>query len=209
LRQSPDVQSAAAFLLAQFKAALGDRPSLAKADLEQDATLGGLLELFRYADRNADNLLSLKELEDYLRLIDLGMRAQVWITVRDCDRNPFHYLDSDGDGRLSFQERSLATDLLPAGVKELDGLPRQFQLLFGNPPVRSLGGVPIPATPRRSLNKVADTSAAPPWFRAMDRNGDGVISPLEFLGPPEVFRKLDLNGDCMITPDEAVRATSR
>jgi hypothetical protein len=43
----------------------------------------------------------------------------------------------------------------------------------------------------------------------MDRNGDGVISPWEFVGPPEVFRKLDSNGDGVISPDEAARAGGR
>jgi hypothetical protein len=43
----------------------------------------------------------------------------------------------------------------------------------------------------------------------MDRNGDGVITPGEFVGPPEVFRKLDLNGDGVITAEEAARAGSR
>jgi hypothetical protein len=43
----------------------------------------------------------------------------------------------------------------------------------------------------------------------MDRNGDGVISPREFVGPPEVFRKLDTDGDGVITPEEAARAGSR
>jgi hypothetical protein len=43
----------------------------------------------------------------------------------------------------------------------------------------------------------------------MDRNGDGVISPREFLGPPEVFRELDTNGDGVISPQEAARAARR
>jgi hypothetical protein len=43
----------------------------------------------------------------------------------------------------------------------------------------------------------------------MDRNGDGVISPREFLGPPELFRKLDADGDGAISPAEAARAISR
>ena len=43
----------------------------------------------------------------------------------------------------------------------------------------------------------------------MDRNGDGVLSPREFLGPPEVFRKLDADGDGVISPAEASRAPRR
>ena len=73
----------------------------------------------------------------------------------------------------------------------------------------SWGGVPVPAVANRPRPTGAEASRAPAWFRAMDRNGDGVISPREFLGPPEVFRKLDLNGDGVISPEEAVRAGGR
>jgi Ca2+-binding EF-hand superfamily protein len=205
----PDARSAREFLVAQFKAALGDRPALGKADLEQDPGLSGLLELFRYADRNGDDRLTLAELEDYLRLVELGMRAQVWVRVTDRGRNPFHFLDSDGDGRLSYRELTRAANLMHPDAAEVIGLPLQFHLSFGGPPVKSWGGVPIPAAAKRPRPTVADASLAPPWFRAMDRNGDGVISPWEFIGPPEVFRKLDLNGDGVITPDEAARAGSR
>jgi Ca2+-binding EF-hand superfamily protein len=208
-RAVPDAGSAGEFLIAQFTAALGDRPALGKADLEQDPGLSGLLELFRYADRNGDGRLTLAELEGYLRLVAVGVRGQVWVEVEDRGRNPFHFLDSDGDGRLSYLELTRAAELLrPDGAGGTD-LPLHVHLVFGGPPVRAWGGVPIPATARRPAPGVAGTPSAPRWFRAMDRNGDGVISPREFVGPPEVFRKLDLNGDGVITPDEAARAGSR
>ena len=47
---------------------------------------------------------------------------------------------------------------------------------------------------------------APAWFRAMDRNGDGVVSSGEFLGPPEVFRALDRDDDGVISAAEAAGA---
>jgi hypothetical protein len=40
----------------------------------------------------------------------------------------------------------------------------------------------------------------------MDRNGDGFVSRLEFLGTPELFAKLDRDGDGRISPEEAERA---
>jgi Ca2+-binding EF-hand superfamily protein len=204
-----DARSAGGFLVAQFKADLGDRPALAKADLEQDPGLNGLLELFRYADRNGDERLTLEELEDYLRLVELGMRAQVWFRVMDHGRNPFQLLDSDGDGRLSYRELTRVSDRILPGEKEAIGLPLQFHLSFGGPSVRSWGGVPIPGVANRPRPPIAFASSAPRWFQAMERNGDGVVSPQEFVGPPGVFRKLDLNGDGVITPDEAARAGSR
>jgi Ca2+-binding EF-hand superfamily protein len=205
----PDVRSAGEFLVAQFNAALGERPALGKADLEQDPGLSGLVELFRYADRNGDGRLTLAELGDYLRLVEFGVRAQVWIRVTDRGRNPFPFLDGDGDGRLSYRELTRAVDLIHPDRAEAIGLPEQFHLSLGGPLVRSWGGVPIPAVAKRPRPGVADAVPAPAWFRALDRNGDGVISPREFVGPPEAFRKLDLNGDGVITPEEAARAGGR
>ncbi len=37
----------------------------------------------------------------------------------------------------------------------------------------------------------------------MDRNGDGDLSPNEFLGRRDLFDKIDRDGDDLISPDEA------
>jgi Ca2+-binding EF-hand superfamily protein len=207
VRSTADVRSAGEFLLAQFKTALGDAAALTKNDLQDDAALAGFLELLPYADRNGDGRLTLAELQAYLDLVERGVGAQVWVTATDRDRNPFGFLDRDGDGRLSYREQVAAPDLL-GGKAAIKGLPMQFDLSFGGPPVKAWGGVAIPAV-KRPVVRQASRGAVPAWFRAMDRNGDGVISPREFIGPPELFRKLDADGDGVISPAEAARATRR
>jgi Ca2+-binding EF-hand superfamily protein len=207
-RAAPDVRSAGEFLASQFKTALGDRAALTQADLEQDPSLSGLLGLFRYSDRNADGRLSAAELEEYLRLVGSGVASQVWITATDRAHNPFPVLDADGDGRLSYRELSRAGDLL-AGDAGANGLPAQFQISFGGPTAAAWGGVPIPAVFRRPRPGTSDAPKLPRWFLAMDRNGDGIVSPREFVGPPEVFRKLDTDGDGVISAEEAARAGDR
>jgi Ca2+-binding EF-hand superfamily protein len=202
--QVSDFGSARAFLIAQFEEALAGRETLAKADMEADATLSGFLDLLPFADRNGDGRLSLGALRNYLDLVERGIHAQVWVSLADRQGNPFRFLDRNGDGRLSHRELSSATDLL-AGRADRIGMPRQFDLSFGGPPVRSWGGVAVPA-PKPAVVEKAALVPTPAWFRAMDRNGDGVVSRREFLGPPEVFRRLDADGDGMISAAEATRA---
>ncbi|MGE3808099.1 MAG: hypothetical protein AB7K24_25845, partial [Gemmataceae bacterium] len=43
----------------------------------------------------------------------------------------------------------------------------------------------------------------PAWFRKMDSNGDGDISPREFLGTEAEFARLDRDSDGLINLDEA------
>jgi hypothetical protein len=45
----------------------------------------------------------------------------------------------------------------------------------------------------------------PEWFRKMDTNGDGFVSPREFLGSRADFNRIDTNGDGLIDPQEAER----
>ena len=63
--------------------------------------------------------------------------------------------------------------------------------------LRSATGAPGPRRP---------STAGPLWFRKMDRNGDGDVSPREFLGTAEQFRRLDLDGDGLISVEEAEKA---
>ena len=49
-------------------------------------------------------------------------------------------------------------------------------------------------------------SAGPVWFRKMDRNNDGDLSPHEFVGPRAAFDRLDADGDGLVDRQEAEAA---
>ncbi|HWA96990.1 MAG TPA: hypothetical protein VG713_00795, partial [Pirellulales bacterium] len=67
-------------------------------------------------------------------------------------------------------------------------------------------GPPAPLVASGTVS--ADVEEAPRWFAKMDRNGDGDISPREFLGRSADFERLDVNGDRLISPAEAAAAAA-
>jgi hypothetical protein len=71
------------------------------------------------------------------------------------------------------------------------------------------GGLIIPFGQGVEISVPRPPPRGPLWFRKMDRNGDGDVSPREFLGTPAQFRRIDADGDGLIDPDEAERADAR
>ena len=50
----------------------------------------------------------------------------------------------------------------------------------------------------------AESMRGQEWFRRMDRNQDGDVSPREFLGTAQQFVQIDSDGDKLISADEAL-----
>jgi Ca2+-binding EF-hand superfamily protein len=205
-------RAATSFYRAQFKAALGTRPAATKAELDQDPTLQVLAGLFEAADWDGDGRLTQAELDRFLGLVELGAGCLVVVAVDDRGHNLFELIDENGDGRLDLGELARAARLLPpdgtADSRRPDTVPRQFRLSAAAGPVGPrFGPVPLGSRPRGPAAALPPPPArGPKWFRAMDRNGDGFLSPQEFLGPPDLFRRLDADGDGRISAAEAERA---
>lgn len=106
----------------------------------------------------------------------------------------FDLLDADRDGQLSVAELRAAKTALAGWSPNDTGVSLVVVSGVAKPPA-----VPLTRTLARD--------AGPQWFRALDRNGDGYVSPREFVGTPEQFRKLDADGDGLISPEEAEKAT--
>jgi Ca2+-binding EF-hand superfamily protein len=165
------------------------------------------------ADRNEDDRLSLEELNAWVDLTTGGLDCQISIALAAGGRGLFPLLDANQDGRLSLRELRAAWSRLSPFDRDKDGsltraeIALQYQIVINpgapNYMAGQFGGmVPPPGT--------VVAPPAPPrgplWFRKMDRNGDGDVSPREFLGPRDAFRRLDTDGDGLISLEEALRA---
>jgi Ca2+-binding EF-hand superfamily protein len=202
------------FYVQQFKEAVtatGKKDFLERKGLEQ-TQYQYFASFFALADRNGDNKLTEKELTDFLDLQAEGAASVVTLTVHDLGRGLFELIDAaPRDGRLGLREMRMAWSRLAHLDRDGDGciarteIPRQFQVA-----VRQSGlnypyqGFVVEVGYRTPAQPPAPTRG-PAWFRKMDRNGDGDVSPREWLGSEEDFKKIDADGDGLISAEEAER----
>jgi Ca2+-binding EF-hand superfamily protein len=171
-----------------------------------------LRSILLVADRDGDDCLTLEELNGWLDLAVSGINCQTTVALASGGRGLFQLLDANQDGQLSLRELGNVWSRLAPFDRNRDGcvspneVPLQYQIVVNpggpNYAAGQPGGMAQPGRPA----VVAVPARGPLWFRKMDRNGDGDLSPREFLGTAEDFRRLDTDGDGLISVAEALRA---
>ncbi len=175
-----------------------------------EAEIGGqefqfLRIVFDAADFNGDGKLTRAEYTKYMRLqqttIDLAIIAGY------ATRTPslFHLMDENGDGKLSVRELRTAWERLivlePGSGTEVthNAILPSASIRFGR------ASSSILAEYASSMNNVPAPRKVegPLWMQMMDRNGDGDISRLEFLGSRAEFERIDTDKDGIISTAEA------
>ncbi len=201
----------------------GARELFAKADQNKDEFLDGrevyappfeFVSLMRVADTDGDDRLAKKEVEAFLELQAKALAGSVLLSVADRGRTLFEVIDADQDGRLGRRDLRSAWDAVAAWDRDGDGrlgrdeVPQQIHLAVSHARPRA-GERAVEAPGYGAAQKPPQRAQGPVWFRKMDRNGDGDVSPREFLGTAEQFRRLDADGDGLLSPEEADRAGNK
>ncbi len=174
----------------------------------QNATFYGL---FPIADRDGDGRLTEAELKEWVSLATEAVGCAPTISLADNSRSLFDMIDVNHDGRLTVRElrgawaRLAPYDHTGRGAVSREEIPHQFQLSIAE------AGFDANAAPQALVQQAmmtppttsGRTERGPLWFRRMDVNGDGDVSPREFLGSLEDFRRIDTDGDGLISLEEA------
>ncbi|MBI3839420.1 MAG: hypothetical protein HY288_15990 [Planctomycetia bacterium] len=189
-----------------------DRDNNGYIDLNEAQQNNITAAAFAAMDVDGDGKVVKGEFTPYVDRQNAAAAVRLLLEVRDFGQDLFTMLDSDSDGVLSARELRSAKDILAVYDKNADGtlngdeIPQRIHFKL----VRGVGRVETDASvmPNRAVRSTAKANASGPlWFRKMDRNNDGDLSPQEFVGPLEAFQKLDANRDGLIDKDEAEAAS--
>lgn len=176
---------------------------LTLAEVEQSNDNGWAADFASWdADRN--DQVTLEELTArFLQQVRIHRRT---ITVYNTPRRRslWHWIDTNSDGKLSIREVNdmprllLLCDRNRDRQLSLDELPAAITLRLARGEAR----LPL-RRPFFNFARIVSIPAGPEWFIRMDRNGDGDVSPGEFLGKPKDFKRYDQDDDQLIDAEEA------
>jgi len=172
---------------------------------------------FASVDFNSDGMVTRDEVFSFAKRDQIATASRVQVSVGQDGKTLFGLLDKNGDRRLSVREMRSGDEVLRAWDYNQDNkfsdseLGTEFVLAIslGRPEFRRTSGQSdVMATEMRSGDAIlpgTDSLEGPEWFRRMDRNQDGDVSPREFPGTAEQFVQLDIDADKLISADEAMR----
>jgi Ca2+-binding EF-hand superfamily protein len=185
---------------------------LEKSEAKDQAAFASLFETM---DTDNDGKLYMKEVDAFVDKELLAARSQMVLAVSDQGRAIFAIVDLNRDRRLGVREIRGAVNRVSSWDRDGDGhirsdeIPHHYQLSIGRGQV-AVGGMSAVAARATMNSGVARVPTdGPKWFRKMDRNHDGDISRVEFLGPRADFDRLDRDHDGLIDATEAAGGTTK
>src|SRR5262249_13801593 len=168
---------------------------------------------FGVVDSDGDKKISADEFDRFFQQRARAAAMQLVLEATDQGSDLFRTLDRNFDRVLTPRELHLAPQLLATEDRDGDGFLAGAEMSYNLTLERARGGSSaaknVLATQRGSaVPTVKADRKGPAWFQKMDRNRDGDVSLLEFLGPRETFARLDADGDGLLSPDEVAKLES-
>jgi len=153
-------------------------------------------------DRNRDGKATVEEIDACLAWMSTPLESQVCLVAGNSATPLFAALDLNHDNALSLREMHQAPQHLRALDRNGNGdlSAAEIPVLVGLTIGRGDSIHPWTKSPEK-------TKANGDWFSKMDRNGDGDVSPREFLGSRQQFDKLDRDRDGLLDRREAAQAS--
>jgi Ca2+-binding EF-hand superfamily protein len=165
---------------------------------------------FAIVDADGDKKISETEFERFFQQRARAGAMQLVLEATDQGSDLFRTLDRNFDRVLTPRELHTASDLLATEDRDGDGYLGGAEMSYNLTLELSRGGSRAVDNalvgPRNSpVPQVKADRKGPAWFLKMDRNRDGDVSLLEFLGPRETFARLDADGDGLLSADEVAK----
>lgn len=181
----------------------GDKDKNGYLEKKELANLPPVLALFDTWDANSDGQVYAEEIVAALEAAEIPQWQRITIGALSEGSDLLSILDQNADQQLGVREIKEATTVLQAADQDGDGVlsaadsPVQIRLAIarGNETYQYLTkGTLRNLRPRNTPGE----SLGPDWFRNMDTNGDGSLTPREFLGDAAQFERLDANRDGLL-----------
>jgi Ca2+-binding EF-hand superfamily protein len=170
---------------------------------------------FATVDQNADKMVTRDELFSFVERDLMAAASRIEVSVKQDGKTLFSLLDGNQDRRLSAREVKSGTSVLQKYDLNGDGsfaeteLGTEYVLTLGlgrSELRRNSGMMSMQTMTMGSGDAILPGLQGlngPEWFRRMDRNQDGDVSPREFLGTSTQFATLDTDHDGLISATEA------
>lgn len=176
---------------------------------------------FATVDQNSDKMVTRDELFSFVERDLMAAASRIEVTVKQDGKTLFSLLDGNQDRRLSAREIKSGTVVLQRYDFNSDGsfaeteLGTEYVLTLGlgrSELRRNSGMMAMQTMTMGSGDAILPGLQGlngPEWFRRMDRNQDGDVSPREFLGTAAQFATLDSDQDGLMSATEAEAAEKR
>ncbi|MDA1232497.1 MAG: hypothetical protein O2856_17115, partial [Planctomycetota bacterium] len=190
------------------------------SDMIEALKRSGVTANFAAVDFNSDAMVTRDEVFSFAKRDQMAVASRIEVSVKQDGKTLFGLLDKNSDRRLSVRELRTGSSVLKPYDFNQDNkvadseLGTEFVLTIslGRPEFRRISGpgdmMSMQMEAGDAILPGSESLAGPEWFRRMDRNQDGDVSPREFLGTETQFAQIDTDHDRLLSANEATQISS-